>query len=287
MKRLIRILSWAGYILSTYILVSFFAAAFCFAQDAFETFKNSETLLITPENVEISGIKRMKKDEVLFITGLDRKLSFFDADRKKMVQNLTLCGWVKKAFVEKFFPNSVKIRIEEFEPVMIVNSRQKSPDTNKDVFMMWFSDADGILFKRVVSGEVDDDMPMFFLNYSTPEEDKKRPEKIKNAVFLAEKWKNISPICRLNAINYEILSGYSMECSLQNGIKSEIHLKEDVSSDLWEKMLEDAALAMNSFIAKKEWVGEYEFDKLDNDYSGKKYEIIMGKRVQNIKLGGD
>ena len=78
-----------------------------------------------------------------------------------------------------------------------------------------------------------------------------------------------------------------MECSLQNGIKSEIHLKEDVSSDLWEMMLEDAALAMNSFIAKKEWVGEYEFDKLDNDSSGKKYEIIMGKRVQNIKLGGD
>ena len=288
MKRLTGILSWAGYILCTYILVSVFAAAFCFGKDAFNTFKNSDKMLIVPENVEISGNRRMAKEEILFVTGLERQISFFDADRKKMVQSLTLCGWVKKAFVEKFFPNSVKIRIEEFEPVMVVNSRQKSPDTDKDINMMWFSDADGILFKRVLHGEVENDMPIFFLNYSTPEEDKKRPERIKNAIFLTGKWGEISSPCRLKSISYEVFSGYySIDCTIKNGLKSEIRLKDEFSSEEWFEMIKNAAGVMKSMLAENQWAGEFEFDRVENVFGEKKYEAIIGKRVQNINFGGN
>ena len=285
MKRFVKILKGAGYMLCTYFLVSFFAAVCCFAGDTFETFKNSDRMLITPENVEINGNDRLAREDILFAAGLDKKISFFDADSKKMTLNLTTCGWVKKAFVEKFFPNSVKIHIEEFKPVMIVNSRKKSPDSGKDLFMMWFSDADGILFKRVVPGESSKDIPVFFLNYSTPEEDKKRPERIKNAIFLAEKWENISSYCRLDAISYEILVGYSMECSAGRNLKTVIRLKDEFTGDEWVKMMNDAANAMNSLLAENQWAGEYEFDKVENSYGEKKYETILGKRVQNIKKG--
>jgi len=285
MKRFLGILSCTGYVLCTYVFISLFAAAFCFAGDAFVTFKNSDKMLITPENVEISGNYRLGREDILFAAGLDKKISFFDADRKKMTLNLTTCGWVKKAFVEKFFPDSVKIHIEEFKPVMIVNSRKKSPDSDKDLFMMWFSDADGILFKRVVPGESSKDMPVFFLNYSTPEEDKKRPERIKNAIFLAEKWGTISPFCKLDAISYEVLVGYSMECSAGRNLKTVIRLKDEFSGDEWVKMMTDAANAMNSLLAENQWAGEYEFDKVENSFGEKKYETILGKRVQNIKKG--
>lgn len=278
-------MSCTGYVLCTYVFISLFAAAFCFAGDAFVTFKNSDKMLITPENVEISGNYRLGREDILFAAGLDKKISFFDADRKKMTLNLTTCGWVKKAFVEKFFPDSVKIHIEEFKPVMIVNSRKKSPDSDKDLFMMWFSDADGILFKRVVPGESSKDMPVFFLNYSTPEEDKKRPERIKNAIFLAEKWGTISPFCKLDAISYEVLVGYSMECSAGRNLKTVIRLKDEFSGDEWVKMMTDAANAMNSLLAENQWAGEYEFDKVENSFGEKKYETILGKRVQNIKKG--
>ena len=206
-------MSSIGYVLCTYLLVSLFAAVFCFAGDTFEAFKNSDRMLITPENVEIIGNDRLGREDILFVAGLDKKISFFDADTKKMTLNLSTCGWVKKAFVEKFFPNSVVIHIEEFKPAIIVTSRKKSSDSDKDSFMPWFSDADGILFKKALSREIPKDMPAFYLKYSTPEEEKKRSEKIKNAIFIAEKWKDTDSLCRLKSISYEFLAGYSILCS--------------------------------------------------------------------------
>ena len=113
MKKFLGILSSIGYVLCTYLFVSLFAAVFCFAGDAFETFKNSDKMLITPENVEISGNDRLGREDILFTAGLDKKISFFDADSKKMTLSLSTCGWVKKAFVEKSFPDSVKIHIDK------------------------------------------------------------------------------------------------------------------------------------------------------------------------------
>ncbi|MBO4710855.1 FtsQ-type POTRA domain-containing protein [bacterium] len=285
MKRFLEILSGVGYLFCTYVFVSLFAAVFCFAGDTFETFKNSEKMLITPENVEVYGNSRLGRDEILFVSGLDKKISFFDADSKKMTLNLTTCGWVKKAFVEKFFPNSVKIHIEEFQPVMIVNSRKKSQDSDKDLFMMWFSDADGILFKRVVPGELSKDIPVFFLNYSTQEEDKKRPKKIKDAIFITEKWKNISSLCKLKSITYEILAGYSIECSSDRNLRTVVRLKDEFSNEEWIEMMQDAAAKMESLVAKNQWAGEYEFDRVENGLGDKKHATIIGKYVENIKKG--
>lgn len=285
MKKFFRILSSIGYVLCTYLFVSLFAAFFCFAADAFVKFKNSDKMLITPENVEITGNERLGRDDILLAAGLDKKISFFDADSKKMTINLTTCGWVKKAFVEKFFPNSVKIRIEEFKPVMIVNSKKKAPDSDKELFMMWFSDSDGILFKRALPGEAAKDIPVFFLNYSTKEENKKRSERIKKAIFIAEKWNNISSHCKLDTMTYEVLAGYSIECAGDNGLKTVIHLREDFSEDEWVAAMENVSDVVISLLDENKWAGEYEVDRRKNDFNGEKYEIIYGKLVNNIRKG--
>ena len=283
MKKFLRILSTIGYVLCTYLFVSLFAAAFCFARGAFETFKNSDTMLITPENVEIVGNEMMNREEILFVTGLDKKTSFFDANSSKITVSLTTCGWVKKAFVEKFFPNSVKIHIEEFKPTIVVTSRKKSSDSDKDSYLPWFSDADGILFKKAVSHEIRKDMPTFYIDYSTPEEDKKRSEKIKNAIFIADKWKDSNPLCQLKSISYEFLAGYSILCSLEKKrLETVVHLKEELSSDEWSRMIKAASGAMRDLLAKNQWVREYDFDKVKNDFGETEFEIIFGKLV-NIK----
>ena len=285
MKKFLRILSSIGYVLCTYLLVSLFAAVFCFAGDTFEAFKNSDRMLITPENVEIVGNDRLSREDILFVAGLDKKISFFDADSKKMTLNLSTCGWVKKAFVEKFFPNSVVIHIEEFKPAMIVTSRKKSSDSDKDSFMPWFSDADGILFKKALSREIPKDMPTFYLKYSTPEEEKKRPEKIKNAIFLAKKWEGLNSLCQLRSISYEFLAGYSLLCAIGNRrLETVIHLKEEATTDEWNQMMNKTSGAIGDFLAKNQWVWEYDFDKVKNNFGDTEFEIIFGKLV-NIKKG--
>ena len=285
MKTFLKILNITGCFLGTYILVSVFAAVFCFAGDTFETFKNSSTMLVVPENVEIKGNGRMTREDILLTTGLDRKVSFFDVDEKKIELNLTTCGWVKKAFAEKFFPNSVKITIEEFKPMMIVNSRKKSPDSDKDIFTMWFADSDGILFKRALPGETDSSIPVFFLNYPSQETEKRRSERIKKAIFIAEKWNNISSLCKLETMTYEVLAGYSIECAGKSGLKTVVHLKEDFSDDEWVAIMESVSDVAVSLLDEDKWAGEYEIDKRDGSLDGRKYEIIYGKLVQNIKKG--
>ena len=285
MKKFLKILSGFAFFLATYVFISVFAAVFCFAGDTFETFKNSNTMLVVPENVEITGNDRMTREDILLTTGLDRKVSFFDVDEKKIELNLTTCGWVKKAFAEKFFPNSVKITIEEFKPMMIVNSRKKSPDSDKDVFTMWFSDSDGILFKRALPNETDSSIPVFFLNYPSQEGDKKRSERIKKAIFIAEKWNNVSSLCKLETMTYEVLAGYSIECAGKNGLKTVVHLKEDFSDDEWVAIMENVSDVAVSLLDENKWAGEYEIDRRDGTLDGRKYEIIYGKLVQNIKKG--
>lgn len=282
MKKFLGILGAIGYVLCTYLLVSLFAAAFCFAGDTFETFKNSDKMLITPENVEITGNQNLPREDILFVAGLDKKVSFFDADTKKMTLNLSTCGWVKKAFVEKFFPNSVKIHIEEFEPAMIVTSRKKSADSEKDSFLPWFSDSDGILFKKALSREIPKDMPVFYLKYSTAEEEKKRSEKIKNAIFISEQWKTFNSPCKLKSISYEFLAGYSVQCGLENkNLNTVIHLKEDATSDEWVKMMRKTSDTINDLPAKKQWVLEYDFDKIKNRFGETEFEMIF--ELVNIK----
>jgi len=288
MKKILGILSAIGYLLCTYLFVSLFAAAFCFAGDAFETFKNSDKMLITPENVEITGNEHLSREDILFVAGLDKKISFFDADSKKMTLNLSTCGWVKKAFVEKFFPNSVKIHIEEFKPAMVVTSRKKSFDSDKDSFMPWFSDADGILFKKALSREIPKDMPAFYLKYSTPEEEKKRSEKIKNAIFIAEKWKDTDSLCQLKSISYEFLAGYSISCALEKKrLETVIHLKEDATGDEWVKMIRKTSGTIGELLAKSQWVREYDFDKVKNNFGETEFEIIFGKLVSIKKEDKD
>ena len=81
-------MSIIGYLLCIYVFVSVFAACVCFAGDRFNAFKNSDKMLILPENVEINGIKNLTREDILFVAGLERKISFFDADTEKMMLNL-------------------------------------------------------------------------------------------------------------------------------------------------------------------------------------------------------
>ena len=189
---------------------------------------------------------------------------------------------MRSAFVEKFFPNSVKIHIEEFKPAMIVTSRKKSADSDKDSFLPWFSDSEGILFKKALSREIPKDMPIFYLKYSTVEEEKKRAEKIKNAIFITEHWKAFNSPCKIKSISYEFLAGYSLQCGLENkNLNTVIHLKEDATNDEWENMMQKTSGTIGDLLAKKQWVLEYDFDKVKNRFGETEFEMIF--ELVNIK----
>ncbi|WP_332066036.1 cell division protein FtsQ/DivIB [Bartonella sp. CB189] len=70
-------------------------------------------------DVDVSGSKRLVKQEILKILGLDVSPSIFifDVDRARSI--LEKQTWVKSAHVQKIYPNRVRVSIVEREPYAI------------------------------------------------------------------------------------------------------------------------------------------------------------------------
>ncbi len=70
-------------------------------------------------DVDISGNKRVVKQEVLKILGLDVFPSIFGFDVDRARSLLEQQAWIQSAYVQKIYPNRVRIHVEEREPYAI------------------------------------------------------------------------------------------------------------------------------------------------------------------------
>lgn len=285
MTKLIKIISSVFYFSVLYILTFIYVAFFNLSAEALNEWKRSEFVAVFPEQVDITGENRLTEREILLISGLDQRRSWFDLDERKIESFLMSSGWVKKASAKKLFPDSVKIVVEEYLPFIVVNSRKKSDKDNikKDLNTMWFADEEGIVFKKAFPGETDISLPVFHIDYESVSE-KQREFKIKSAVQISKEWKKASSICSIRSIRYDISSGFTADCESEDSLMSVIHYGPSFSDEEIENMKEMFLKYSGKLSAEKKWAGEYIFEKAKKD---NKIRVIVGKVFQNVNRGND
>ena len=277
MKKVLKALKTVLYTLIVYCLTFSFIAVFTISAQAINNIKESEDVTVTPDKIKIVGNRRLKEKEILLLSGLDKQKSWFQIDKKKVESYLISSGWVKKVSVIKHFPDSVTIKINEYDPSIIVNSIKKSKG-EKDLYTMWFADSEGIVFKRAFPGETDISLPFFHIDYDLMDSNK-REKKIKTAVAISQLWKE-SSICSIGSVSYDLTRGFSADCEGKNSMTTVINFGQIRSLKELENMKGRFFKVSEKLEKDNKWAGEYIFER-----RGEKIRIIVGKVFQNSNRG--
>lgn len=72
------------------------------------------------EVVEVSGLARVEREDLLAKAGFDRPVNIFDVDAGRVEQAMESMAWVKSARVERRMPDRVEVEVEEYEPVAVL-----------------------------------------------------------------------------------------------------------------------------------------------------------------------
>lgn len=277
MSKVLKALKIILYSLLTYGMTFCFIAFFNVSAQAFEDIKKSEGVAVTPDRIKITGNTRLKEKEILLISGLDRKKSWFQIDKDKVESYLISSGWVKRVSVIKHFPDSISIKIQEYEPAIVVNSVKKAQG-KRDLYTMWFADSKGTVFKRAFPGETDISLPFFHIDYDFMDS-KKRETKIKTAVDISKLWQE-SGICSISSVRYDLTRGFSADCEGKSSMTAVINFGQIGSFNELESMKERFFEVSEKLVRNNKWAGEYIFEK-----RGEKFRIIVGKVFRNIGRG--
>lgn len=273
------------YAFLIYAVTFLFVAFFTICSRLISDWKQSDMVKVGPERVEITGNSMVESEEILLLSGLDREKSWFEVDERKIESYLMSNGWIKSATVKKIFPDSVRVAIVEYKPVLIVNSRKKveSEGSIKDLFTMWFADSEGIVFKKAFPGETDGTLPFFHIDYDSVTQEH-REEKIKTAVSITDSWKNCRSICSVSSIRFETTAGFIADCEGSGSLRSAIHFGKVSDPAEIDEMRTSFMNIANKFMSENKWAGEYIFERNEKD---RKIRVVVGKMVQNIKRGND
>lgn len=285
LKKIGKIAYAVMYAFLIYTTTFLFIAFFTICSHLISNWEKSDMVKVVPGKIEITGISKVEKSEVLLISGLDQEKSWFEIDERKVESYLMSNGWIKNATVKKIFPDSVRVTILEYKPALIVNSRKRSDIDGeaKDMFTMWFADSEGIVFKKAFPGETDGSLPFFHIDYDSvgPE---LREEKIKTAVSITDSWKQCSGICSMTSIRFDVTGGFIADCEGTGSLRSAIHFGKVFDKVEIDEMRDMFMNIASKFLNENKWAGEYIFEKTEKD---KKIRVIVGKVFQNIKRGSD
>lgn len=273
------------YAFLIYMTTFLFIAFFTICSNLISGWKKSEMVKVLPEKIEISGVSKVERSEILLISGLEKKKSWFEIDERKTESYLMSNGWIKNATVKKIFPDSVKISVIEYKPALIVNSRKKNlvDGESKDMFTMWFADSEGIVFKKAFPGETDGSLPFFHIDYDSVNSDL-REEKIQIAVAITESWRECSGLCSITSIRFDVAGGFVADCEGAGLLRSVLHFGKIMNRMDIDEMKDKFKAVAGNFMNENKWAGEYIFEKTEKD---KKIRVIVGKVFQNIKRGSD
>ena len=283
MVRFVKILKIFMYTFLIYLAVFVFCAGIVFAENTVSDWKEKDSVIIKPEGVEISGTNRLSRELVLLVTGLNERVSWFDIDERSLEKYLYSTGWVKKSTVKKTFPDSIRIVVEEFVPSIIVSSvNKKGGETSDSMYAMWFADKNGIIFKMAFPGEIDDQIPFFHIDSDVSLDGGQRDAVVKNAVLIAEDWKDAGNICEIRSMRYDSIGNYIADCEGHNGLVTVIHMGKFENRDDIGEMSRRFMDTAGKLQQKNIWAGEYIFEG-----SGTNRRIVVGKVVKKIKRGSD
>lgn len=210
MKRVARIATTLFFAFFVWVAVGLFSAFFVYGGQILFAIYDSDLFAVTPEKVEITGVSRLTREEILLLAGLDRRVRWFDLDEHRIALFIRSNGWIKECAVIARFPDRVQVSVTEYQPAIVVNRPETSGEHGERLYSIWFADADGAVFKKAFPREGREALPLLFV------EDEVDPgrtrEIIRQALSIAEEWRPRADICRLRSIGYDLFDGFSLEC---------------------------------------------------------------------------
>ncbi len=75
------------------------------------------------KKIEISGVNRLNKNEIIRIINAYNEINIFNVNIKNIYREIKNNTWIKKASIEIIYPNTIKILLTEKKPVAIWQNR--------------------------------------------------------------------------------------------------------------------------------------------------------------------
>ena len=94
------------------------------------------------QSIDVVGHQRAEAAELLALSDLKQGINIFSVDPKRVAQALAAHPWVVRARVERRFPGTLRVVIEEYEPVALVALDH-----------LYYVDAHARVVKRYAPGE--------------------------------------------------------------------------------------------------------------------------------------
>lgn len=94
------------------------------------------------QKIELSATRRISREEVLAITGLEPGRDLMRMDLKKMGEQLSQNPWVETVRIRRSYPDTVSIALTEREPLAVVN-----------MGYFYYLDGKGTVFKVLNQGD--------------------------------------------------------------------------------------------------------------------------------------
>ena len=289
MKSILNILKMLGYFLGVLLLTILLNESYYAADNLIAYIKGRDVFVVYPEKIDIYGNHRLSNQKVLQLAGIEKPVNFHDIDTSKLENNLKKnSGWVKGAWVQKSYPDYVKITVEEHVPQIIVNSRKSRE--GREYNSLWLADGTGRLFMRAEASTYTENLPVLFFDYVSGDEEHQkenmiaREKNIKDALMIVSIWKEFSPECDLETMSFEALQGYSVRCRKGEKLTTEVILRDDRTVDDWRRMIKKFKETSGLLYGQNKWAGEFIFDDADNTDGFRAY---LGKVVQNVSKKGE
>ncbi len=93
--------------------------------------------------VEIHGLRRLSRDEIRGLSGITLNTNIIALDTGRVRAAIESHPWVARARVDRFYPNRVRIRVEERKPFALLNRDDG----------IYYVDRAGTVFARVMAGD--------------------------------------------------------------------------------------------------------------------------------------
>lgn len=117
----------------------------------------SSVTFFSLKNIEVSSAKRLTREEILGLGGVELGKDLLRMDLKRMGEHILQNPWVETVRVNRYFPDSITIAITEREPLAIVNMGYiYYLDKNANVFKV-LNQGDRLDYP-VVTGFTEEDM---------------------------------------------------------------------------------------------------------------------------------
>ena len=94
------------------------------------------------KNIEVSGTKRLTRDEILGLAGIEPGKDLLRLNLKRIGEHLLQNPWVETVHINRYFPDGISISITEKEPLAIVN-----------MSFIYYLDSKGNVFKALNQGD--------------------------------------------------------------------------------------------------------------------------------------